>query len=147
MGILNFFQNTANKMRENQSEVDKRLSMLDEKYGTDTLGFVQQHFQPAQTSEMIDSANLMAQTNSAAGVANPAAMMLESNATSAEASTPALFDPRSNNIRGGLLEDPDAETEQERLLRESYEGVQPYPLMYNNDSQPYGSKQPLKVYG
>lgn len=147
MGMLNFFQNVADKVRKEKSEVDKRMDAYDEKYGTNALDFIQDQFQPAQTAEMIDSANLMAQTNSAAGVTNPAAMMLESNATAAQAYTPALFDPRSNNKRGGLLEDPDAETEQERLLRESYEGVQDYPLMYNNDVQPYGADQPLKVYG
>jgi L-rhamnose isomerase len=147
MGMLNFFQNVADKMRKEKSEVDKRMDAYDEKYGTNALGFIQDQFQPAQTAEMIDSASLMAQTNNAAGIANPAASLLQSNATAAQATTPALYDPRSNNKRAGLLEDPDAETEQERLLRESYEGVQDYPLMYNNDVQPYGADQPLKVYG
>ena len=147
MSMLNFMQSVSDKMRKKQSAVDKRMDAYDEKYGTDALGFIQQQFQPAQTAEMIDSANLMAQTNNAAGVANPAAMMLESNATAAQASTPALFDPRSNNIRAGMLEDPDAETEQERRLRESYESMQNYPLLDNVDAQPYGSNQPLKVYG
>lgn len=147
MGMLNFMQSVSDKMRKKQSEVDKRMDAYDEKYGTNALGFIQDQFQPARTAEMIDSANLMAQTNNAAGVANPAAMMLESNATAAQASTPALFDPRSNNIRAGMLEDPDAETEQERRLRESYESMQNYPLLDNVDAQPYGSNQPLKVYG
>lgn len=147
MSMLNFMQSVSDKMRKKQSAVDKRMDAYDEKYGTNALGFIQDQFQPAQTAEMIDSANLMAQTNNAAGVANPAAMMLESNATAAQASTPALFDPRSNNIRAGMLEDPDAETEQERRLRESYESMQNYPLLDNVDAQPYGSNQPLKVYG
>lgn len=147
MGMLNFMQSVSDKMRKKQSAVDKRMDAYDEKYGTNALGFIQDQFQPAQTAEMIDSANIMAQTNNAAGVANPAAMMLESNATAAQATTPALYDPRSNNTRAGMLEDPDAETEQERLLRESYESMQNYPLLDNVDAQPYGSNQPLKVYG
>lgn len=147
MGMLNFFNTLSDKMRKPPSQLDKNLNAIDAKYGTDALAFIQKHFQPAQTAEMIDSANLMAQTNNAAGVANPAAMMLESNATAAQATTPALYDPRGDNLPAGMLADPDAETEQERLLRESYEGVRNYPLMYNNDAQPYGAEQPLKVYG
>ena len=141
MSMLNFFQNVADQMRSKPSEIDKRLDALDEKYGTNALSFIQDQFQPAQAAPMIDSANLMAQTNSAAGVANPAAMMLQSNATTADMSTPALFDPRANNQRGGMLEDAEEETEQERLLRESYEAVQPVPQVNNN------AVQPLNLYG
>lgn len=142
MGMLNFFNNMADKMRKPPSEFDNYLNELDKEYGTNTLGFIEQHFQPAQTAEMIDSADLMAQTNSMAGILNPAQAMLESNATAAQASTPALYDPRSDNLPAGMLADPEAETPEQRKIREGYEGIlETYPV-----SQ-YQSNQPLKVYG
>lgn len=147
MSMLNFFKKTADSMRREPSALDRRLDALDAKYGTNTLAFMQSNSAPVQAAEMIDSARLMSQTDNAAGVVNPAALRLESNAVAAPVAALPLFDPRSNNRSGGALEDPNAETDQERRLRESYEILQTTPLRDSVDIQPYGATQPLNIYG
>lgn len=147
MSMLNFFQSMADKMKQEPTGISDRMNAVDQKYGTDALGFIKSQFQRPEAASMIDSANLMSQTNSAAGIVNPAAMMLESNAQAANMSPAlAMADPRSND-RGGILEEPEM-SEEERAIRKSYEdAASQQPYLLNKDLQPYGSDQALPVYG
>ena len=65
----------------------------------------------------------MAQTNSAAGVANPAAYMLQSSAQPLPSMPSlAMYDPRSNNMVGALEEEE--LNDNEKLKRA---GLKPFP--------------------
>jgi hypothetical protein len=120
MGMLNYFNDMAERMRSEQTALDARMDGYDEKYGTNALAFIQSQFQQPQTANFIDSSNLMAQTNSAAGVVNPAAFMLESSAQPLPSMPSlAMYDPRSNNI--GALEELTVEEQMARA------GLTPYP--------------------
>lgn len=147
MSMLNFFMSMADKMKQDPSELSDRMNALDQKNGVDTLGFIESQFQRPEAASMIDSANLMAQTNNAAGVVNPAAMMLESNAAPALMSpVMSSVDPRAND-RGGILEEPEM-SEEEKAIRKSYEdAASQQPYLLNQDLQPYGSDQNLPTYG
>lgn len=123
MGMLNYFNEMAERMRSEQTAVDARMDGYDQKYGTNALGFIQNQFQQPQNADFIDSSNLMAQTNSAAGVANPAAYMLESSAQPLPSMPSlAMYDPRSNNMVGALEEE--VLTDNEKLERA---GLKPFP--------------------
>ena len=120
MGMLNYFNEMAEAMRSEQTDIDSRMDGYDEKYGTNALAFIQSQFQQPQTANFIDSSNLMAQTNSAAGIVNPAAFMLESSAQPLPSMPSlAMYDPRSNNI--GALEELTVEEQMARA------GLTPYP--------------------
>jgi len=120
MGMLNYFNEMAERMRSEQTAVDARMDGYDQKYGTNALSFIQSQFQQPQTADFIDSSNLMAQTNSAAGIVNPAAFMLESSAQPLPSMPSlAMYDPRSNNI--GALEELTVEEQMARA------GLTPYP--------------------
>lgn len=120
MGMLNYFNEMAERMRSEQTAVDARMDGYDQKYGTNALSFIQSQFQQPQTANFIDSSNLMAQTNSAAGIVNPAAFMLESSAQPLPSMPSlAMYDPRSNNI--GALEELTVEEQMARA------GLTPYP--------------------
>ena len=123
MGMLNYFNDMAERMRSEQTALDARMDEYDEKYekyGTNALSFIQSQFQQPQTANFIDSSNLMAQTNSAAGIVNPAAFMLESSAQPLPMMPSlAMYDPRSNNI--GALEELTVEEQMARA------GLTPYP--------------------
>ena len=120
MGMLNYFNDMAERMRSEQTALDARMDGYDEKYGTNALAFIQSQFQQPQTANFIDSSNLLAQTNSAAGVVNPAAFMLESSAQPLPSMPSlAMYDPRSNNI--GALEELTVEEQMARA------GLTPYP--------------------
>ena len=120
MGMLNYFNEMAERMRSEQTAVDARMDGYDQKYGTIALSFIQSQFQQPQTANFIDSSNLMAQTNSAAGIVNPAAFMLESSAQPLPSMPSlAMYDPRSNNI--GALEELTVEEQMARA------GLTPYP--------------------
>ena len=122
MGMLNYFTEMAEAMRSERNALDARMDGYDQKYGTDALGFIQNQFQQPQNADFIDSSNLMAQTNSAAGVVNPAAFMLESSAQPLPMMPSlAMYDPRSNNKMGALAEKL---TDNEKLERE---GLNPFP--------------------
>lgn len=122
MGMLNYFTEMAEAMRSERNALDARMDGYDQKYGTDALGFIQNQFQQPQNADFIDSSNLMAQTNSAAGVVNPAAFMLESSAQPLPMMPSlAMYDPRSNNKMGALAEKL---TDNEKLERE---GLKPFP--------------------
>jgi len=122
MGMLNYFNEMAEAMRSERNALDARMDGYDQKYGTDALGFIQNQFQQPQNADFIDSSNLMAQTNSAAGVVNPAAFMLESSAQPLPMMPSlAMYDPRSNNKMGALAEEL---TDNEKLERE---GLNPFP--------------------
>lgn len=122
MGMLNYFTEMAEAMRSERNALDARMDGYDQKYGTDALGFIQNQFQQPQNADFIDSSNLMAQTNSAAGVVNPAAFMLESSAQPLPMMPSlAMYDPRSNNKMGALAEEL---TDNEKLERE---GLNPFP--------------------
>jgi len=120
--MLNYFNEMAEAMRSERNALDARMDGYDQKYGTDALGFIQNQFQQPQNADFIDSSNLMAQTNSAAGVVNPAAFMLESSAQPLPMMPSlAMYDPRSNNKMGALAEEL---TDNEKLERE---GLNPFP--------------------
>ena len=120
MGMLNYFNEMAERMRSEQTAVDARMDGYDQKYGTIALSFIQSQFKQRQTENFIDSSNLMAQTNSAAGIVNPAAFMLESSAQPLPSMPSlAMYDPRSNNI--GALEELTVEEQMARA------GLTPYP--------------------
>tara|TARA_R110002012_G_scaffold26122_2_gene85461 strand:+ start:3186 stop:3575 length:390 start_codon:yes stop_codon:yes gene_type:complete len=123
MGMLNYFNEMAERMRSEQTAVDARMDGYDQKYGTNALSFIQSQFQQPQTADFIDSSNLMAQTNSAAGIVNPAAFMLESSAQPLPSMPSlAMYDPRSNNMVGALEEEE--LTDNEKLKRA---GLKPFP--------------------
>lgn len=126
MGMLNYFNEMAERMRSEQTAVDARMDGYDQKYGLgqgQALSFIQSQFQQPQNADFIDSSNLMAQTNSAAGVVNPAAFMLESSAQPLPMMPSlAMYDPRSNNTVGAL--------EEEKLTRNEIlerAGLNPFP--------------------
>jgi len=126
MGMLNYFNEMAERMRSEQTAVDARMDGYDQKYGLgqgQALSFIQSKFQQPQNADFIDSSNLMAQTNSAAGVVNPAAFMLESSAQPLPMMPSlAMYDPRSNNTVGAL--------EEEKLTRNEIlerAGLNPFP--------------------
>jgi len=126
MGMLNYFNDMAERMRSEQTAVDARMDGYDQKYGLgqgQALSFIQNQFQQPQNADFIDSSNLMAQTNSAAGVANPAAYMLQSSAQPLPSMPSlAMYDPRSNNMVGALEEEE--LTDNEKLKRA---GLKPFP--------------------
>ena len=126
MGMLNYFNEMAERMRSEQTAVDARMDGYDQKYGLgqgQALSFIQSQFQQPQNADFIDSSNLMAQTNSASGVVNPAAFMLESSAQPLPMMPSlAMYDPRSNNTVGAL--------EEEKLTRNEIlerAGLNPFP--------------------
>lgn len=125
MGMLNYFTEMAEAMRSERNALDARMDGYDQKYGLgqgQALSFIQNQFQQPQNADFIDSSNLMAQTNSAAGVVNPAAFMLESSAQPLPMMPSlAMYDPRSNNKMGALAEKL---TDNEKLERE---GLNPFP--------------------
>jgi len=123
MGMLNYFNEMAEAMRSERNALDARMDGYDQKYGTDALGFIQNQFQQPQNADFIDSSNLMAQTNSAAGVVNPAAFMLESSAQPLPMMPSlAMYDPRSNNKMGALEEE---EITRNEILERA--GLNPFP--------------------
>lgn len=123
MGMLNYFNEMAEAMRSERNALDARMDGYDQKYGTDALGFIQNQFQQPQNADFIDSSNLMAQTNSAAGVVNPAAFMLESSAQPLPMMPSlAMYDPRSNNKMGALEEE---ELTRNEILERA--GLNPFP--------------------
>jgi hypothetical protein len=126
MGMLNYFNEMAERMRSEQTAVDARMDGYDQKYGLgqgQALSFIQNQFQQPQNADFIDSSNLMAQTNSAAGVVNPAAYMLQSSAQPLPSMPSlAMYDPRSNNMVGALEEEE--LTDNEKLKRA---GLKPFP--------------------
>lgn len=123
MGMLNYFTEMAEAMRSERNALDARMDGYDQKYGTDALGFIQNQFQQPQNADFIDSSNLMAQTNSAAGVVNPAAFMLESSAQPLPMMPSlAMYDPRSNNKMGALEEE---ELTRNEILERA--GLKPFP--------------------
>lgn len=126
MGMLNYFNEMAERMRSEQTAVDARMDGYDQKYGLEqgqALSFIQNQFQQPQNADFIDSSNLMAQTNSAAGVVNPAAYMLQSSAQPLPSMPSlAMYDPRSNNMVGALEEEE--LTDNEKLKRA---GLKPFP--------------------
>ena len=136
MGMLNFFDNIANKMRAQQTAVDSRLDEADARNGMDTLGFIESHFEPPVSAPSLDAANMMSQTNAAAGISNPAASMLDSRTAETQA-MPALTmsDPRSNNF-GALYEsyeDKQRREEQERLQQSYVDAAKPRILIEPNN--------------
>lgn len=123
MGMLNYFTEMAEAMRSERNALDARMDGYDQKYGTDALGFIQNQFQQPQNADFIDSSSLMAQTNSAAGVVNPAAFMLESSAQPLPMMPSlAMYDPRSNNKMGALEEE---ELTRNEILERA--GLKPFP--------------------
>lgn len=126
MGMLNYFNEMAERMRSEQTAIDARMDGYDQKYGLgqgQALSFIQNQFQQPQNADFIDSSNLMAQTNSAAGVVNPAAYMLQSSAQPLPSMPSlAMYDPRSNNMVGALEEE--VLTDNEKFKRE---GLTPFP--------------------
>ena len=121
--MLNYFNEMAEAMRSERNALDARMDGYDQKYGTDALGFIQNQFQQPQNADFIDSSNLMAQTNSAAGVVNPAAFMLESSAQPLPMMPSlAMYDPRSNNKMGALEEE---ELTRNEILERA--GLNPFP--------------------
>ena len=115
MGMLNYFNEMAERMRSEQTAVDARMDGYDQKYGTDALGFIQSQFQQPQNADFIDSSNLMAQTNSAAGIQSSAQPLPSMPSL-------AMYDPRSNNMVGALEEEE--LTDNEKLKRA---GLKPFP--------------------
>ena len=124
--MLNYFTEMADRMRSEQTAVDARMDRYDQKYGLgqgQALSFIQNQFQQPQNADFIDSSNLMAQTNSAAGVVNPAAFMLESSAQPLPMMPSlAMYDPRSNNKMGALEEE---ELTRNEILERA--GLKPFP--------------------
>ena len=144
MNMLDFFKEQAEKMKSAPTLVGNSLDEVDAKYGTNALSFINSHFAPAQSAQMIDTADNMQSVISQTGMVSPAAALLESNAQSAPAGGALqMQDPRSND-RGLLNEETDYEREQLEL-RESYENV-PQPYYLNKDMHPYGKDDPSKVY-
>ena len=142
MGLLNYFTNWSNKMLKPPSDLDKYINKLQDKYGVDPISFLSPRQAP-QAADFVDAVDLMSQTNSAAGVLNPAEAMLESHAQAAEAGRmPTLYDPRSDNLPVGMLEDPNEESPEAKRIREGYEDLlNTYPVSKNM------RKQPFRYYG
>lgn len=139
--FLSLFGNLANKLKSEQAALNKELDRLDQKHKTNALSFISEKPPEAQ-AEMIDSANIMRQTNAAAGVSNPAAAMLQSNAQAAPM-TPSLpmFDPRSSAAPKGVLAEPE-ESEETKTIKQSYKDVQDKQAFLQNRQ-----RQPFNFYG
>ena len=136
--FLNFFSNLTSKLQRQPTELDAYISDLNNQYGTDVIDFISQKPPQAQ-APMVDSADLMRQTNAMAGVNNPAMAMLQSNAQAAP-TTPQLstFNPLSSV---GALEEP-TESEEAKQIRESYEAVADKQAFLQNRQ-----RQPFNFYG
>lgn len=135
--FLNFMSGMANKMLKPPTDFDNYLDWLDGKYGTNALDFISQKPPEAQ-APMVDSANLIKETNAMAGVSNPALAMLQSNAQAAP-TTPSLpmYDPRSNNLPMGALAEPE-ESKEMRNIKEPYEAVaDKQAFLQNRQRQPF----------
>lgn len=96
--FLDFFVKLAEQRKSDPTDLDREIYRLNQEHDTDVLGFISQKPPQAQ-APMIDSANLIKETNSMAGVSNPALAMLQSSAQAAPIA-PALttYNPTSNDL-------------------------------------------------
>lgn len=136
--FLNFFNSLSNRRKSEPTELDKKITRLrDEHGGINVIDFISQK-PPAVQAPMIDSADLIKETNAMAGVSNPALAMLQSNAQAAP-SAPALqtFDPTSNDLNAGMLADPEESEEMQNINRAYDEVADKQAFLRNRQRQPF----------
>lgn len=136
--FVNFFTSLTNRMRREPTELDKEIKRLNAKYGTNVVDFISQKPPQAQ-APMIDSSDLIKETNAMIGVSNPALAMLQSNAQAAP-NTPALRtnDPTSNDLP--MLAEPTEPEESEEMqnINRPYDEVaDKQAFLRNRQRQPF----------
>tara|TARA_B100001093_G_scaffold320667_1_gene306000 strand:+ start:100 stop:558 length:459 start_codon:yes stop_codon:yes gene_type:complete len=142
-GLLDSVRNFASKQRfgfGNTADTAQMLNDLDNKYDTDVLSFMQKAGTPPPIvpTGMVDSSQLLRQTNAAAGF-NDASQGL--NGSMPSLATPmvenqfGMLDPRSGTGEGGLDEEEEFKREQLRRMREGYSQL---PAQPGQPASPFG---------
>ena len=142
-GLLDSVRNFASKQRfgfGNTADTAQMLNDLDNKYDTDVLSFMQKAGTPPPIvpTGMVDSSQLLRQTNAAAGF-NDASQGL--NGSMPSLATPmvenqfGMLDPRSGTGEGGLDEEEEFKREQLRRMQEGYNQL---PVQPGQPTSPFG---------
>jgi hypothetical protein len=119
--MLEFFAKMA--MEKAAEEVGNQVSGEDKKRNF-MFDMANQYSANAPLPQIQNSADLMASTNSMAGVNNDAAANLTSTMPALQMGG-ALSTPQMSSSSGVLSDPNEVETEEQRKLRESYENVPP----------------------
>jgi hypothetical protein len=142
-GLLDSIKNFATKQRfgfGNTADTTQMLNDLDNKYGTDVMSFMQKAGTPPPIvpTGMVDSSQLLRQTNAAAGF-NDASQGL--NGSMPSLATPmvenqfGMLDPRSAAEKGGLDEEEQYKLQQ---LQELQQGYNQLPVQPGQPTSPFG---------
>lgn len=142
-GLLDSIKNFAQRSRTgltSGADTAQLLNDLDNKYGTDVLSFMQKAGTPPPIvpTGMVDSSQLLRQTNAAAGF-NDASQGL--NGSMPSLATPMVenqfgsLDPRSGTGEGVLDEEEEFKREQLRRMQEGYNQL---PVQPGQPTSPFG---------
>lgn len=142
-GLLDSIKNFAQRSRTgltSGADTAQMLNDLDNKYGTDVMSFMQKAGTPPPIvpTGMVDSSQLLRQTNAAAGF-NDASQGLDGSMPSL--ATPmvenqfGMLDPRSAEEKGGLDEEEQYILQQ---LQELQQGYNQLPVLPGQPTSPFG---------
>ena len=125
--MMEFFANYfMDKAKEKAAEEIVGTITKEDKQRERLFNTTNQYSANASLPQIQNSADLMAGTNSMAGVNNDAAANLTSTMPALQMGGALAMPTPSNTGMGGVLSDPnEVETEEQRKLRESYENVPP----------------------
>ena len=142
-GLLDSIKNFAQRSGiglTSGADTAQMLNDLDNKYGTDVLGFMQKAGTPPPIvpTGMVDSSQLLRQTNAAAGFSDASQGLsgsLPSLATPMAENQLGMLDPRSGTGEGVLDEEEQFKREQLQRIQEGYNRL---PVQPGQPTSPFG---------